>query len=301
MKVRLQLYTVPGQVFYNATRKLVLKGVDGIVFVADSQKSALEANVGVAQQPRGEPRRDGIEPRTEVPVVFQYNKRDIRNIHTIETLNDALNPMNAPSFEAAALHGIGVFETLKGISRLSLTDIRKKLTAEQGHRAGAEGRTAQQAAPAPLQADDAIPGPAPLQAATASEEIPLEFAEEDTGKHAVRPVAIRDQMDIQKRLEELRAMTTGRTARTPSYGGIDRRLQDILLPDRDSRPEVKRKVSLDVPANLLKTSPSLRLHLAFEGDAGEAVIRDAVTVRLSNNKRLDRLTLHLDLELKAKA
>jgi signal recognition particle receptor subunit beta len=300
MKVRLQLYTVPGQVFYNATRKLVLKGVDGIVFVADSQKEALEANAESLNNLSANLAEMGLN-LTEVPVVFQYNKRDIRNIHTIETLNDALNPMDALSFEAAALHGIGVFETLKGISRLSLRDIRKKLTAEQGHRAGAEGRTAQQTAPAPLPADDAVPGPPPLQGATASEEIPLEFAEEDTGKHAVRPVAIRDQMDIQKRLEELRAMTTGRAARTPSYGGIDRRLQDILLPDRDSRPEVKRKVSLDVPANLLKTSPSLRLHLAFEGDTGEAVIRDAVTVRLSNNKRLDRLTLHLDLELKAKA
>lgn len=94
-------------------------------------------------------------------------------------------------------------------------------------------------------------------------------------------------------------MATGRS-RTHAYTGVDRRLQDILLPDRDARPEVKRKVSLDVPADLLRTSPALRLHLGFEGDSGEAMIRDAVTVRLSG-KRLDRLTLHLDLELKGKA
>jgi signal recognition particle receptor subunit beta len=300
MKVRLQLYTVPGQVFYNATRKLVLKGVDGIVFVADSQKEALDANVESLNNLSANLAEMGMN-LTQVPVVFQYNKRDIRSIHSIETLSDALNPMNAPHFEAAALHGVGVFETLKGISRLSLADIRKKLTAEDAQRAVTEGEPAA----ARPRARAAAPKPAPVspaaEASTPAEEIPVEFAEEDTGKHAVRPVPIRDHMDIQKRLEELRAMATGRPARTPAYTGIDRRLQDILLPDRDARPEVKRKVSLDVPANLLKTSPSLRLHLGFEGDSGEAVIRDAVTVRLSNNKRLDRLTLHLDLELKGKS
>jgi len=298
MKVRLQLYTVPGQVFYNATRKLVLKGVDGIVFVADSQKEALEANVESLNNLSANLAEMGLN-LTQVPVVFQYNKRDIRTIHSIETLNDALNPMNAPHFEAAALHGVGVFETLKGISRLSLTDIRKKLAADEPKRAAAtatrdvQGETTE-ARPA-ARSRGAAPPSAPLPAED------LEFAEEDTSKHAVRPVPIRDHLDVQKRLEELREMATGRGPRAPSYSGVDRRLQDILLPDRDSRPEVKRKVSLDVPANLLKTSPSLRLHLGFEGDAGEAMIRDAVTVRLSGNKRLDRLTLHLDLELKGKA
>jgi signal recognition particle receptor subunit beta len=299
MKVRLQLYTVPGQVFYNATRKLVLKGVDGIVFVADSQKEALEANVESLNNLSANLAEMGSD-LTQVPVVFQYNKRDIRNILTLETLSEALNPMNAPSFEAAALHGVGVFETLKGISRLSLTDIRRKLTAEEGRRSVAEADAADPRRPAATSPDSSPAAPV-LEGSTPPEEIPLEFAEEDTGKHAVRPVTTRDHMDIQKRLEELREMATGRTARPQAYRGVDRRLQEILLPDRDARPEVKRKVSLDIPAELLKTSPSLRLHLGFEGEAGEAVIRDAVTVRLSNNKRLDRLTLHLDLELKAKA
>jgi signal recognition particle receptor subunit beta len=303
MKVRLQLYTVPGQVFYNATRKLVLRGVDGIVFVADSQKEALDANVESLTNLSANLAEMGLN-LTQVPVVFQYNKRDIRSIHSIETLADALNPMNAPHFEAAALHGVGVFETLKGISRLSLRDIRQKLADEPKRAAGAAGREAQSE---PTEARPAAPPPGPARASGSqgapmpAEDIPLEFAEEDTGKHAVRPVATRDHLDIQRRLEELREMATGRGGRPPAFTGVDRRLQDILLPDRDSRPEVKRKVSLDVPANLLKTSPSLRVHLGFEGDAGEAVIRDAVTVRLSGNKRLDRLTLHLDLELKGKA
>jgi hypothetical protein len=182
-------------------------------------------------------------------------------------------------------------------------DIRRKLATEEPKRAAGAA-----AGEIPTAATEARPagasrGPA-RRSSSPSAPLPaedLEFAEEDTGKHAVRPVPIRDHVDIQKRLEELRDMATGRSPRTPSFTGVDRRLQDILLPDRDSRPEVKRKVSLDVPANLLKTSPSLRLHLGFEGDAGEAMIRDAVTVRLSGNKRLDRLTLHLDLELKGKA
>jgi signal recognition particle receptor subunit beta len=296
MKVRLQLYTVPGQVFYNATRKLVLKGVDGIVFVADSQKEALEANVESLNNLSANLAEMGLD-LTQVPIVFQYNKRDIRSIHSIETLADALNPMNAPHFEAAALHGVGVFETLKGISRLSLADIRKKLVTEEAHR-GADAAAARESQ---TTAPGAASVPEVEAAAAPAEEIPVEFAEEDTGKHAVRPVATGDRIDIQKRLEELRMMTTAKTIRPRSYAGVERRLQDILLPERDSRPEVKRKVSLDVPADLLKTSPSLRLHLAFEGEAGEAVIRDAVTVRLSNNKRLDRLTLRLDLELKGKA
>src|SRR5687767_15158211 len=111
MRVRLQLYTVPGQVFYNATRKLVLKGVDGVVFVADSQVAALETN----QESLGNLKENLAELNLSmdtIPVVFQYNKRDIRNILPVETLNEALNPGGKPHFEAAALHGIGVFETL---------------------------------------------------------------------------------------------------------------------------------------------------------------------------------------------
>ncbi len=129
MKVRLQLYTVPGQVFYNATRRLVLKGVDGVVFVADSQVPAAEPNEESLSNLRQNLEELGLEPKS-VPLVFQYNKRDLRNILPVDKLQQSLNPAGAPAFEAAAIHGVGVFETLKEISRLSLDAIRTKI-AEQ--------------------------------------------------------------------------------------------------------------------------------------------------------------------------
>src|SRR5262245_28830466 len=119
MKVRLQLYTVPGQVFYNATRKIVLTGADGIVFVADSQADALEANVESLHNLRANLTELGTS-LDEVPLVLQYNKRDLTQIATVEALQKALNPSAAPYFEASARFGLGVFETLKGISRLAL-------------------------------------------------------------------------------------------------------------------------------------------------------------------------------------
>ena len=99
LKVRLQLYTVPGQVFYNATRRLVLKGVDGVVFVADSQAPAAEPNEESLSNLRQNLEELGLDLRS-VPMVFQYNKRDLRNILPVEALQQALNPVGAPSFEA---------------------------------------------------------------------------------------------------------------------------------------------------------------------------------------------------------
>ncbi len=133
MKVRLQLYTVPGQVFYNATRKLVLKGVDGVVFVADSQVAALDANQESLTNLKENLNEIGLG-LDSMPVVFQYNKRDIRNILPVEKLNEELNKTGLPHFEAAALHGIGVFETLKAISKLAITAVRSKLQAEKAMR-----------------------------------------------------------------------------------------------------------------------------------------------------------------------
>src|SRR5687768_4100089 len=91
MKVRLQLYTVPGQVFYNATRKLVLKGVDGVVFVADSQAAALDANIESVNNLRANLVELGMSIE-QTPVIFQYNKRDIRNILPVDELQESLNP-----------------------------------------------------------------------------------------------------------------------------------------------------------------------------------------------------------------
>ncbi len=107
MRTKLQLYTVPGQVFYNSTRQLVLKGSDGIVFVADSQEGAVEANIESLQNLEDNLKRQGIRI-AELPLFLQYNKRDLPNILSVADLNSSLNRFNAPSSESVATTGIGV-------------------------------------------------------------------------------------------------------------------------------------------------------------------------------------------------
>jgi mutual gliding-motility protein MglA len=119
-KVRLHLYTVPGQVFYDASRKLVLRGADGIVFVADSQSSRIEANVESVENLAINLEAMGGAKLDKLPYVVQYNKRDLPEVDSIETLRAALNPLGVPEFEASAATGVGVFETLKGVSKLVL-------------------------------------------------------------------------------------------------------------------------------------------------------------------------------------
>jgi signal recognition particle receptor subunit beta len=118
---RFQLYTVPGQVYYQTTRKLVLQGADGVVFVADSQSRQLDENVESMQDLHANLADHGVDARA-IPLVIQYNKRDLPGdlILPVPTLDDALNFRGVPAFEADALHGAGVFETLRGISELVL-------------------------------------------------------------------------------------------------------------------------------------------------------------------------------------
>ena len=128
-KTRIQLYTVPGQVFYNTTRKLVLKGVDGVVFVADSQRPMLESNIeslGNLAVNLAELDKDLLT----IPTVYQYNKRDLGDVCTIEELDEALGTGGENRVEASALTGMGVFETLRAISRLTLLSLKRELEAD---------------------------------------------------------------------------------------------------------------------------------------------------------------------------
>jgi signal recognition particle receptor subunit beta len=117
-KVRVQLYTVPGQVFYDATRKLVLRGADGVVFVADSQASMHESNIDSLENLKTNLRLNRIDP-DKIALVLQYNKRDLPNVDSVEEMNAYLNPGNLPVVEAAAINGTGVTNTLRAaISRI---------------------------------------------------------------------------------------------------------------------------------------------------------------------------------------
>lgn len=116
-KLRFQLYTTPGQALYEASRKLILRGVDGLVFVVDSQRSRLEENVRIFEALKRELAAVGYE-FNNLPFVFQYNKRDLPDIVSVEELNEKLNPEGKYKyFEAVAIEGKGVMETLKAISQ----------------------------------------------------------------------------------------------------------------------------------------------------------------------------------------
>ena len=123
-KVRFHLYTVPGQVFYDASRKLILKGADGVVFVSDSQVARMEANIESLEN---------LEQNlaaysgslAKMPHVVQYNKRDMPEVSSIEEMRETLNLHKAPDFEAVAKTGTGVFDTLKGLAKLVLNNVAK--------------------------------------------------------------------------------------------------------------------------------------------------------------------------------
>jgi mutual gliding-motility protein MglA len=344
MKVRLQLYTVPGQVFYNATRRLVLKGVDGVVFVADSQAAALDPNEESIANLKTNLEELGLGV-DQIPVVFQYNKRDLRNILPVERLQSIINPRKKPSFEAAAIHGVGVFETLKEISRLALASIRNRIAEETRKQGGTPAMgvpaitpslafnvTAGSAAPiaqpvgtltptpvatapaagaAPSSAAATVPTPEPAPAenplaglvSESDEPLRVEFAEEDTDKFQVRAVRTKGNLDIHKELENLRAMALSSPAKAATAVRdpvVDKLFQDLMVSEKDARQDVKRKASVEVPARYLKNLSDLRLQLVFEHDGKKDVVEDALTVKLVGTRRLERLTLRLDLELKGK-
>jgi signal recognition particle receptor subunit beta len=127
MKTRIQLYTVPGQVYYNTTRKLVLRGCDGVVFVADSQKELMTANKESLENLRQNLIEQG-DDLNKIPMVVQYNKRDLKSTSSLEELKATLNREGRPDFEVVATEGKGVFQTLKQLIKMTF----KKIALEQG-------------------------------------------------------------------------------------------------------------------------------------------------------------------------
>src|SRR5262245_20553387 len=123
--IRLQLFTVPGQVYYNATRKLVLTGADGVVFVGDSQRERLEANIESLENLKENLREHGISLEA-LPHIFQYNKRDLPTAAAQEELESTLNRLAAPSFATVATTGAGIFEALEAMTRAVIRDLREK-------------------------------------------------------------------------------------------------------------------------------------------------------------------------------
>jgi mutual gliding-motility protein MglA len=128
-RIRLQLYTVPGQVYYDQTRKLVLQGADGVVFVADSQALRWDDNIDSFRNLQVNLLDQGFDPR-RFPICLQYNKRDIPDPVGVDELDSAINFRGVPRFEAAAVRGNGVLETLRGISNLVLSELARQFETE---------------------------------------------------------------------------------------------------------------------------------------------------------------------------
>jgi hypothetical protein len=157
MKVRVQLYTVPGQVFYDATRRIVLRGSDGVVFVADSQRIMMDANIESLDNLKTNLRLNSLDPET-VPLALQYNKQDLPDVATQEDLDAKLNWRHVPSFLSVATTGMGVNETLKKVIELVI----RKLQAADAHFGGRETEASARAAekepaPVPVQSHAPIP------------------------------------------------------------------------------------------------------------------------------------------------
>lgn len=137
-RTRMQLYTVPGQVYYNATRKLVLRGADGVVFVADSQRRQFDENVESLRNLHENLLAENIDLR-DFPLVMQYNKRDLPGVVPVEELDDVLNYRGVPAFEASALAGDGVFDTLKSVSQLVLQSLSRRFRGQVRPAGGGAG------------------------------------------------------------------------------------------------------------------------------------------------------------------
>ena len=309
MRVRVQLYTVPGQVFYNTTRKLVLKGVDGIVFVVDSQVPALDANLESLENLKhnlGELN----QPLDRIPFVFQFNKRDLRNIHTVEMLNRCLNPKGYEVYGAAALHGVGVFETLKAISRKTLAAVHRRISgplevkpqvvvpaAVQTQRLKRSESVMTSAPPAV----ETLPNPLSTAALSRTDQVKVEFAASLDATpapaalgqpRAIRRVATRSKVDIERELEKLRRVALGNAP------GVARKRSVPETPSTDDAEEVRRELTVKLPRATLENARHLALDVRIGDGAGpEHTSPDVVRIALPDRRQGQKTRLRITLDL----
>jgi signal recognition particle receptor subunit beta len=303
---RIQLYTVPGQVFYNTTRKLVLKGVDGVVFVADSQRPMIKANADSLRNLEENLAEMGLSIDT-MPIVLQYNKRDLPDVAPVEELNRALNPRNWPTFEASAYTGLGVFDTLKGISKLTLISLKKKLTKVETPSRATPPRTGLSIAAAPT-----APPPRSASSQPAARSAPA----------TARP----GKLDVLAELERIRKQTMASptlaparptppqpslpppaarqapaapaSAAQPPAGAAQRAVTPASL---NGKGEIHRSVELTLKRAEFKRARRFLLNLRVEDGEMRTVdaIRD-LPIEISDSDDLERVLLHLNVALRSK-
>jgi signal recognition particle receptor subunit beta len=326
---RIQLYTVPGQVFYNTTRKLVLKGVDGVVFVADSQRAMLQTNIESFRNLEENLAEMGLAVDT-LPLVLQFNKRDLADICSVDEMNAALNRHNWPYFESSAVTGMGVFETLKGISRFTLMSLKKRLGRNEpaAPRPGAVAPpkpAAPAGAPAP-QATAPVPSMAPAPQPPAAAPVPVQSgsypqvpapaprpasppgAPPAAPPGAAPPIARGRTMDVLGELEKLR-----REAAAPRQSTAPR---PIVTPPAavpapapaaaqaaagNGRGELTRSIELTL--RRADFQRARRVLVSFQVEDDQHRVMDAVrdlAVDIKDAATLEKLLLRLNIALNAK-
>ncbi len=263
-RTRFLLYTVPGQVFYNATRKLVLKGADAIVFVADSEVGKMEEN----KDSLGNLKANLAEYKLsldEIPWVIQYNKRDLPNLYTLDELNQELNPGGkVPFFEAVALQGKGVFETFRGISHLLMEKVTKDLRRGPGP-GSPRPEPAAAAAPARASAPAAKPAVAPGRA--------IEREAQETAAAPSEPAAF----EYGRQLDLPDQIPPGKSAPAPAPAAASR-MPIEPAPFRAAQPAATPTATVTVPEPSLGASPAsstvvVPVTFPAAGQTGEIVIR----------------------------
>lgn len=296
MRTKLQLYTVPGQVYYNSTRQLVLKGADGVVFVADSQDFALDANHESLQNLEDNLKRQGIR-LPEIPVVLQYNKRDLPNALSVEELNASLNKrLNVPTFESVATTGLGVEQTLKGITALVLAHLVKKYGLEGSEPLEKEINVLNPVAPAaPAAEEDSVWSEDNVLATTVTGVVPPPtqssdaFVLDDDDTSADIPVVQTELVEPSK----------------PAPSPFDELVFDAPAPEspfeQESTAVPMASVEISLPEGLLDSLPRLGDDpLAHGGPAPARRSSDGLVreVTLPLNLTLDELKNNRKLKLK---
>jgi len=213
--VHFQLMTCPGQIFMEASRKSVLSGADGLIFVADSQAPLLDANLQSFEGLRRNLSELGMDIDA-MPMVFQYNKRDLEDLIPIETFNALLNPLGRPYFEAVAINGLGVFETLRGIASLTIPIVRHQIQPEPQEQDREEIEETEEKLDKAIEAARTEPGKEPARTKTtghpaAEPACPAEV--EDKPKTPPSPkeeiyrdmkkIRLKSDKDIEKELQKL--------------------------------------------------------------------------------------------------
>jgi mutual gliding-motility protein MglA len=271
MKTRVQLYTVPGQVFYNSTRKLVLKGADGVVFVADSQSKMIEANVESYKNLEDNLREMGLRLE-ETPLVMQFNKRDLPHLASIEEMNAQINRHNAPFYEAVATTGIGVEDTLKAITKLVLNNLASKYKLEGAgapESAGAEEPAAETPASSPATGPRSIVPPARVAEAARlappvrmqpEEDESLEALEIEESPEETAPARPARAAAAPSRVAPppVRAVAPPARANVPPADDVIDLVDEIDLP----APEERGDGTIDLAEDLLQELEAEPLHLA---------------------------------------